>query len=284
MPVIQTQNLLYKFVEQCEEQSGRGVSIKHSEIIGAPLMKLFPTLNPEVVQYELLRNGLFQPEEWRNIKETVKQMEAQNMWQTVKQEYRLLRKRWNGPKVSIYIFPIKNATAKARKGVPKKNGIAYKGALFLFLSPDLLTEEIKALLAHEYNHACRLDYLDQAPSKITLMDSLIIEGLGEYAVKDLYGEKWLAPWINLYIFEDVLAIWKRYFIPSLDVEGVKNHHLFLFGKDGGRLPKWIGYHIGFHIVDSFQKKHGPFLNNALYKKSAKEIIKGSDFPLKLDDI
>lgn len=284
MPVIQTQNLLYKFVEQCEEQSGRGASTKHSEIIGGPLMKLFPTLTPEVVQYELLRNGLFQPGEWRNIQETVKRMEAQNMWQIVKTEYKSLRKRWNGPKVSIYIFPIKNATKKARKETPKKNGIAYKGALFLFLSPDLQMEEIKALFAHEYNHACRLDYLDQAPSKITLMDSLIIEGLGEYAVKDLYGEEWLAPWINLYSLEEALAIWKKYFIPSLKVEGVKNHQLYLFGKDGGRLPKWIGYHIGFQLVDSFQKKHGPFVNNVLYKKSAKEIIEGSDFPIKLNGI
>ena len=211
MPVIQTQNLLYKFVELCEEQSGRGATTKHSEIIGGPLMKLFPSVNPEVVQYELLRNGLFKPEEWRNIKDTVKRMEAQNMWQIVKQEYKLLRKRWNGPKVSIYIFPIKNATAKARKETPKKNGIAYRGALFLFLSPDLHTEEIKALFAHEYNHVCRLDYLNLPPNKISLLDSLIIEGLGEYAVKDLYGEKWLAPWINLYSFEEALAIWKKSF-------------------------------------------------------------------------
>ena len=158
-------------------------------------------------------------------------MEAQNVWQIVKQEYKLLRKRWNGPKVSIYIFPIKNANAKSRKETPKKNGIAYRGALFLFLSPDLPKEEIKALLAHEYNHVCRLDYLNLAPNKISLMDSLIIEGLGEYAVKDLYGEKLLAPWINLYSFEEALAIWKNHFIPSLNVTGVKNHQLFLFGKE-----------------------------------------------------
>lgn len=284
MPVIQTQNLLYRFVELCEEQSGRGVTNIHSEIIGGPLKKLFPTVNPEIVQYELLRNGLFQPGEWRNIKDTVKRMEAQNVWQIVKQEYKLLRKRWTGPKVSIYIFPIKNANSKSKKEIPKKNGIAYRGALFLFLSPDLPKEEIKALLAHEYNHVCRLDYLNQAPSKISLMDSLIIEGLGEYAVKDLYGEKWLAPWINLYSFEEALAIWKNYFIHSLHVTGVKNHQHFLFGKVGSRLPKWIGYHLGFQMVESYQKKHGPFPNNLLYKKSSKEIISGSDFPIEIDDI
>ena len=100
----------------------------------------------------------------------------------------------------------------------------------MFLSPDLPKEEIKALLAHEYNHVCRLDYLNQAPSKISLMDSLIIEGLGEYAVKDLYGEKWLAPWINLYSFEEALAIWKNYFIPSLNVKVLKIISFFYLVK------------------------------------------------------
>ncbi|MFJ5772019.1 DUF2268 domain-containing protein [Psychrobacillus sp. NPDC093180] len=284
MPVIQTQNLLYKFVELCEEKSGRGAATIHAEIIGAPLKKLFPTINPDLIQYELLRNGLFQPAEWKNIKETVEQMEAENVWQTVKQEYKLLRKRWDGPKVSIYIFPVKNAIAKPSKKIPKKNGVAYRGALFLFLSPDLPKEEIKALFAHEYNHVCRLDYLNLAPDKISLMESLIIEGLGEYAVKDLYGEEWLAPWINLYSHEEAVAIWKKSFIPSLHVTGVKNHQDFLFGKVGRRLPKWIGYHIGFHIVDSFQKKHGPFPNNLLYKKTSEELITGSDFPMKINDI
>ncbi|MFJ8066437.1 DUF2268 domain-containing protein [Psychrobacillus sp. NPDC096426] len=284
MPVIQTQNMLYKFVELCEEQSGKGATSRHSEIICEPLMKLFPTVNQDVVQYELLRNGLFKPEEWRNIKDTVKRMEAQNVWQIVKQEYKLLRKRWNGPKVSIYIFPIENANGNSRKDIPKKNGIAYRGTLFLFLSPDLHTEEIKALFAHEYNHVCRLDYLNLAPSMISLKDSLIIEGLGEYAVKDLYGEKWLAPWISFYAFEEALAVWRKHFLPSLNITGVKHHQVYLFGKAGSRLPKWIGYHIGFQIVDSFQKKHGPFPNNELYKKSSEEIIAGSDFPININDI
>ncbi|WP_144512187.1 DUF2268 domain-containing protein [Bacillus sp. FJAT-22090] len=284
MPVIQTQNWLNKFVKLCEEKSGREANYKQSEIICEPLMKFFPQVNVEVVHYELLRNGLFQANEWRSINKIVKRLEEQDVWQIVKQEYKLLRKMWSGPKVSIYIFPIKNANAKPKKGLPPKNGVAYKGAIFLFLTAGLPLEEIKALLAHEYNHVCRLAHLNLSPDKIPLRDSLIIEGLGEYAVKELYGEKWLAPWVDLYPLEESMEIWKKYFLPSLDVKGVKHHQPFLYGQGSGRLPKWIGYHIGYQIVHTFQEKHGPFKNGELYTKSCNEIIKGSNYPINQGDI
>lgn len=283
LPVIQTKNWLKQFVKLCEEQSGKETNDKQREIICEPLMKLFPNVNLEIVHYELLRNGLFQANEWQGIKEIVNRLEEQDVWQIVKNEYKLLRKIWNGPQVSIYIFPIKNANAKPHKGIPKKNGVAYKGALFLFLSADLPLEEIKALLAHEYNHVCRLNYLKLSPEKIPLKDSLIIEGLGEYAVQEMYGEKWLAPWINLYSDKETMKIWKKYFLPSLDVLGVKNHQSYLYGQGRSGLPKWIGYHIGYKIVHTFHEKHGPFKNGELYTKSCNEIIKGSNFPINLGD-
>jgi uncharacterized protein YjaZ len=284
MPVIQTQPWLYKFAELCAKQSGKGSSYIQCEIICGPLKKLFPNVNSEVWQYELLKQGLFESNEWKSIGNIVKTMETRNVWEIVKKEYKNLKRLWNGPKVSIYIYPIKKAGMKFRKQLPNRNGVAYKEALFLFLSAELTDEEIKALFAHEYNHVCRLNYLNLAPVKIPLKDSLIIEGLGEYAVKDLYGEKWLAPWTNLYSFENATKIWKEQFIPSLNITGVKNHQHFLYGKAGSRFPRWIGYHIGYQIVNSFQENHGPFKNGGLYTKSTEEIIAGSNFPMKLSDI
>ncbi|MGE7920434.1 DUF2268 domain-containing protein [Viridibacillus sp. NPDC093762] len=279
MSVIKTQPWLYEFIELCEKQSGKGASSIQCETLCGPLEGLKPKANPEVWQYELQNYGLFEPYEWTHLKSTVKKLEDQKVWQIVEQEYQYLRRLWKGPKVSIYIFPIKNANMKSRKQTPSKNGVAYSGALFLFVSVDLPITELKALLAHEYNHVCRIKHLDLASNKITLKDSLIIEGLGEYAVKDLYGEKWLGPWVNLYSFEDASAIWKRRFIPSLNVQDINNHYPFLYGKARGPLPKWIGYHLGFQIVDSYQEKHGPFKKGELYYKSSDEIIAGSKFAI-----
>jgi uncharacterized protein YjaZ len=277
LSIIQTQTCLYQYVETCEKFPGESPYSIQCEIICRPLLGSFPKMRPEELQYELLCHGLFDPDEWVNLKNTVKEMEGKNIWQIVDQEYQLLRNLWKGPKVPIFIFPIKKEGLEVSEQMPTKNGVTYKGVVFLFLSAELSIEEIKALLAHEYNHVCRLTYLGLDFDKIPLKDSLIIEGLGEYAVKDLYGERWLATWTNLYSFKDTIEIWNKHFIPSLNLLGTKNHELFLYGNVRSHFPKWIGYQVGYQIVDSFQKRYGPFNNNELYCKSSEEIIAGSDF-------
>ncbi len=281
LAVIKTSSWLYEFIESCEKDERKDVYQLQGEFLCEPLMDIFPKTNREAIHYELLRFGLFEPNEWQEVKSIVDKMEERKVWDLVNNEYKQLRKLWNGPKVPIYIFPIKTrGTGQSREPLPVKNGVAYKKALFLFVSKDLSDEEIKASLVHEYNHVCRLQFLNLSPSKTTLEDSLIIEGLGEYAVKEVCGPKRLAPWIKLYSHDEALEIWKKHFIPSLKVKDIKNHQLFLFGQPRSPFPKWIGYHIGFHLVDSFVKKQGPFPNGELYRKTAKEIIAGSSFSIK----
>jgi len=241
-------------------------------------VKSFPGISPEELQYELLNHGLFDPIEWTDIEKQVKKMEQQSVWEIVEKEYQLLKSLWQGPEVSIYIYPLSKVNLEEKEQAPSKNGVAYKGGLFLFLSEGLEEEEVKALFAHEYNHVCRLNFLGLEPTKIPLKDSLIIEGLGEFAVKNLYGEKWMAPWTNLYSLESSIKVWNEHFIPQLNLMGSENHQDFLYGNGKSQLPKWIGYHIGFQIVDSFQKKHGPFNDYELYRKSSDELIEESNFP------
>jgi uncharacterized protein YjaZ len=278
-PVIQTQKWLYKFFRACSEKSEESPYVLQCKMLCAPIVKLFPEVNSEELQYELLTHGLFDPEKWADLKNQVERLERRSIWQIVDQEYRSLKKLWQGPEVAIYIYPLNTVNLNRNEKAPTKNGLAYKGALFLFLTEGLKIEEIKTLLAHEYNHVCRLNFLGLASNKIPLKDSLIIEGFGEFAVKELYGEKWLAPWTDLYSLKESTRIWTKHFIPKLNLLGTKNHQLFLYGKARSPYPRWIGYHIGYQIVDSFNKKHGPFNNSALYRKSSDEIIAGSDFPV-----
>ncbi|MGG3449241.1 DUF2268 domain-containing protein [Domibacillus aminovorans] len=279
MSVIETQTWLNTFVKACKEQQSREPYFIQCETLCDPLEDWFPKISAEELHYHLLEQGLFEPEEWKEIVTTVQKMEKNNVWRLVNQEYKRLKKKWNGPEAPIFIFPIKNAHLSASKNRIKKNGVTVMGAIFLFLSPDLVKEEIKAIFAHEYNHVCRLAYLNVENEKLTLKDSLIIEGLGEFAVKELYGEKWLAPWAHLYSFEEIVGLWKRHFVPSLTTMGKEKHDLFLYGNNR-QLPKWIGYYIGFQIVDSYQMLHGPFKNNELYAKTSEELIAGSKFPYK----
>ncbi|WP_438311978.1 DUF2268 domain-containing protein [Sporosarcina sp. FA9] len=278
MTVIDTHLWLSKFSVAYIEQSSNSAYTLQCTILCAPIVESFPDYSPEELQYEFLNYGLFNPSESATLEYRVAKMKKQKFWEHVDLEYQLLRNLWQGPEVSIYIFPITKVDCV--EAAPTKNGVAYKNALFLFLSEELTSEEIRALFAHEYNHICRLNFLSLESNDIPLMDSLIIEGLAEYAVRDFHGERWLGPWKNLYSFEMALNIWLTTYIHSLNLKGLKNHRNYLYGKKGSPLPEWIGYSIGYQIIDSYQKNCGPFTILELLQLSSKELINGSNFPTK----
>ncbi|MET1030042.1 MAG: DUF2268 domain-containing putative Zn-dependent protease [Domibacillus tundrae] len=277
MPVLDTRTWMYDFLKACKEQHLKNPYFIQCDVLCSSLKNLFPDISVEELHYHLLTIGLFEPSEWKDVEQTVYRMEKSSMWELVSQEYERLKRKWNGPEIPIIIFPIRNAHLTRNKNTVSKNGAAFKEAIFLFLSPDLQKEEIMALLAHEYNHVCRLAYLGKDEKQLSLKEALIIEGFGEFAVKELYGEKWLAPWINFYSFDETVEIWKKKFIPSLNIVGKEKYDVFLYGKNNRNLPKWIGYHIGFQIVDSFHSLYGPFKDGGLYTKTADEVIAGSTF-------
>ena len=280
MPVVSTQKVLYKISESCQQQPKNQLAEIQSEIIATPLMKLFPDAPPEAIYHELLRNGLFEPIEWVHLNETVQQLEENNVWQVIKKEYKRLKKLWDGPKVNIYIYPLTKKRPEIAGIKANKNGVAYNSALFLFVSNELSKDELTALFAHEYHHICRLLYLKKAPYDMQLKDSIVIEGMAECAVQEVYGEKWLSPWTKRYSMQEARAMWEQFFVPALHIKGVENHHPFLYGDKNKGLPRWIGYCVGYYIVQSYLQNHGSIEQCDLYKIPTDEIITGSDFPIK----
>ena len=61
--------------------------------------------------------------------------------------------------------------------------------IFLFVCGRNSLEELKALLAHEYHHICRLHQIETKETEYTLLDTMIMEGLAEQAVTERYTEK-----------------------------------------------------------------------------------------------
>ena len=273
MAVIQTQDWLYNFLEACKKPSKITPFQLQRELICKPMGKYFSTNDLETLHFELLNNGLFEPSEWTGIEKGVIEMENRRIWHSVDKEYQLLKEKWCGPEASIFIFPIKIES----ENTIKKNGIAYPGKLLLFISTDLPEYGLKSLLAHEYNHVCRFKNLGLELKHIPLKDSLVIEGLGEFSVQEQYGKKWLSPWTKKYSFEETIELWRKYFIPALNMTGRDKQTVFMYGNNNKPFPNWIGYSIGYQIVNSFQKKHGPISKGELYAYSSDEIIAGSKY-------
>ncbi|MDM5250721.1 DUF2268 domain-containing putative Zn-dependent protease [Lysinibacillus sp. G4S2] len=263
MSVMPTDEWLNEFLASQKFNYNRKFEDLQCSILCNRLVEVFNGGSPEEIQFELQQQGLFQPHE----KIDIKKLQNQNAWKIVREEFIYLKKRWSGPNIPIYIFPITQ-----EQTMTNKNGVAYPNALFLFIG-ELEKEELKALFAHEYNHVCRLQYLNKSLNEVTLLDSLILEGLAECAVEEFYGDKWVAPWLSYYSLDKMRKIWKEHFLPQINIQGLDNHVEFLYG---GKLPQWIGYCIGYEIVRTYIKNHS---SNKLHIKSSKEILVGSDFPL-----
>jgi uncharacterized protein YjaZ len=263
MSVISTDDWLYELKTSQKLNDSRDFEDLQRTILCSRLVEHFNGGTPHEIQFELQQQGLFRAYE----KIDIKKLQDQNTWEIVQEEYFYLKKRWGGPDIPIYIFPLTQ-----EQNITNKNGVAYPDALFLFIG-ELEREELKALFAHEYNHVCRLCYLNKSLREVTLLDSLILEGLAECAVEEIYGSKWLAPWLRNYSLEKMVAIWKSDFLPNINVQGLNNHVEFLYG---GKLPPWIGYCIGYEIVRTYIQNHSA---KELLKKGSKNILTGSAFPL-----
>src|SRR5690606_3311504 len=206
--------------------------------------------SPEELHYELLSNGLFGPNEVIDLEQTLRQFEHMNVWKIIQEEYDRLKNLWNGNECPIFVFPLTNHRPIVDGIIANKNGVSYRKAVILFVSQELSEIELKAMIAHEYHHFCRLNILNKAPEEIPLKESLMIEGMAECMVEELYGRKWCSPWISTYSIKDLKRIWKKSFTGVLHRKGVSHHQRYLYGDGSSRLPNWIGYCMGYAIVKS----------------------------------
>ena len=279
MAVEHTLTLLNKLYELSKQKQEENLVEIHRELLCNSLKDFFPQATTEEIHTELLTRGLFSPCECDAIDEFLRELETKHVWQIVRSEFEFLKGEWDGPDVPIFIYPLTKDRPIVDGVEVKKNGVSYNNVLFLFVSGELETEELKALLAHEYHHICRLNQLDKSPHEIDLLDTLIIEGMAESAVEKLYGEQWLSPWTKRYAQEECIALWTKFFVRGLRVKSVDNHFPFLYGNFAEGLPKWSGYCIGYRIIQSYIENRGINDINTLFKMSSTEILKGSAFKL-----
>lgn len=279
MSVVNTLSLLYNLCEMSRNNEGGKLIEIHRESLCNPLEIVFPNRTVEEIHFELLRNGLFNPYEGIDLEATLKELERKNVWGILQNEYEKLHRSWEGPEIPIYIYPLTRYRPMIDGFEANKNGVAYNGVLFLFVSTELTENELKALLTHEYHHICRLNYINQLPQDIELIDSLIIEGMAEWSVEEVYGEAGLSPWTKRYSFDEVQDLWQKYYAPTLHLRGVASHRPFLYGDENVGLPRWFGYCLGYRIIESYMNNRGLVSQKNLLRTSSKKILQGSEFKL-----
>jgi uncharacterized protein YjaZ len=108
-------------------------------------------------------------------------------------------------------------------------------------------------IAHEYHHSV---LMSGPGSQLTdLVDHMIVEGKADSFARLLYPDIH-APWTQALTPEQELNQWqaiRKYLNARSDATQKK----FMFGGlvDSNDVPRWTGYTIGFHIVQSYLQKH-----------------------------
>lgn len=128
----------------------------------------------------------------RQAERLLPEMKERRLWERLGRLYERQRGIWKGPDVPVFLLPADDENRKLVREFQGKGGVAFADKLFFFLLPDHGDEEIAALVAHEYNHVCRLKQLPNEGEDATLLDAVVMEGLAEHAVAETARRKSLS--------------------------------------------------------------------------------------------
>lgn len=196
----------------------------------------------------LISHGMYQP--LVNEYGAVVKLQNNDIWEIAQTEYLQLQKDWNGPSIPIFIFPSDQTNHKLIEGFNGKSGLAFNDKLFLFIGENNTEKEIMALLTHEYNHVCRLSNFPKKEQDYVLLDTIILEGLGENAVRERYGKDFLAMWASYYSKEQLMNMWDNILFPQRNIaKDKREHQSLLYGLDP--YPRFLGYCVGFYLVENY---------------------------------
>lgn len=237
------------------------------------IRSLFPDAELSDIHLHLLENGLFLPSS--TDQKLIEQLCNGSYWKLAEKELDQLKREWNGPAVSIFIFPANLANEQLRIDFQGKSGLAHHDKIFLFISDKTSEAAFWALLTHEYNHVCRLQFLNKNEYEITLLDSMIMEGLAEAAVAKHLSKAYIAPWTTIYSREYARCYWEKWVKGQMNIRKTKLRHQHLMYGDK-EIPKWLGYNMGFHLVQSYMENTNSDMYRMLQLPS-KEIYSDSMF-------
>lgn len=207
----------------------------------------------EIYDYLTLHGMYRQPV--KNGKALLTSLQKKKVWKVIEQEERELQIKWQGPEVPIFILPSNINERRSTQKSNEKAGLAFKDKLFLFISENNTEEEIKALLTHEYHHVCRLEKYKKNEENFRLLDTIIMEGLAEHAVRERLGEELVSAWTSYYSTKDLEKIWRHVILPNIDVpKSHRKHNSLLYGL---RIyPKMAGYCTGYYLVRNYLDNNG----------------------------
>ncbi|WP_341357803.1 DUF2268 domain-containing putative Zn-dependent protease [Rossellomorea sp. y25] len=222
--------------------------------IHKPLELLKKTINGKEDQksfYQyLMKHGMYKSS--HHAEDIYAKMKERKIWERFSLYEKKYKRKWNGPNVPIYLFPVQEKRGMFQASM-KKSGVCFKDEIFFFVADQEDAKEYEALFVHEYHHCVRMKLLNKKDSQYTLLDSIIFEGLAEFAVREYCGEKYVASWTKAYEEKQMSLYFEKWIKPNLDVKRSSPlHDYLLLGQKS--YPNMLGYAAGYYLVQNYVKQ------------------------------
>lgn len=217
------------------------------------LTNYFSGVSSTELHHYLTSHGMYEQPNYSK-KEIVQILYDNDVWTCIENEYNQQRNRMNGPQIPIFILPANDQFVLNNRYLNSVSGLAFPDKLFLFVASKFSKQQLKSIFTHEYNHVCRLNKFNKNENDYVLIDTIILEGLAENAVREQYGEENVANWTTFYTEKQLHKIWKKVIYPNVNIPiTTKKHEDILYGFPP--FPKMAGYCVGYYIVKKYMEEN-----------------------------
>lgn len=129
----------------------------------------------------------------------------------------------------------------------------------------IINNSLPSTVCHEINHCARWKYIGYGN---TLAEAIVSEGLASLFEIEMC-KKYKVPWLKITKKEglDIIKIFNK---RNKNKDSFYNHNEWFFGE--GKLPKWIGYKLGFYFINLFKKNNLEIKWKDLMKLPANKFI------------
>jgi len=171
-------------------------------------------------------------------------------------------KDFSSLEATVYFYEMKDSHEHAIRETYGVHGTASSNIILVSQHPTaFIPGKLKKCVLHEFNHLARLKHFSFFKNG-TFLDWMIMEGLAETYVHEKYPNEATPPWTHP-LDEAEMGIWlsrlKELWLQKRDsIEGPDE---WFFGSERMKptgtkgVPKWLGYKLGFMIVQAFRKRH-----------------------------
>ncbi|MFJ7404643.1 MULTISPECIES: DUF2268 domain-containing putative Zn-dependent protease [unclassified Lysinibacillus] len=125
--------------------------------------------------------------------------------------------------------------------------------IFIYLNVDKRVDSkfIQSISFHEYQHVVRNTIVKKKDPK-TLLDVMIDEGCSELFVEYALGKDFVGEWATSLSNNEINQYIER-FKHKLSLTKAEEIQKFMYGNTL-EYPLWLGYSMGYYIVNNFMKK------------------------------